>query len=75
MALEPGSELPSDATPVPSGEEEFLAKMSGDADEFGVRLCCPYPKLSFGSRHPSSADIINPTLSSARQIVKPMAGL
>ena len=46
MALEPGSELPSDATPVPTEEEEFLANMGGDADEFGVRLCCPYPTLS-----------------------------
>jgi len=37
MALELGSELPPDATPVPTEEEEFLANMSGDADEFGVR--------------------------------------
>jgi hypothetical protein len=42
IALEPGSELPPDATPVPTEEEEFLANMSGDADEFGVRLCCLY---------------------------------
>jgi len=40
MALEPGSELPPNVTPVPTEEEEFLANMSGDADEFGVRLCC-----------------------------------
>jgi hypothetical protein len=75
MALEPGSELPPDATPVPTEEEEFLANMSGDADEFGVRLCCLYPRLSFGSRHHSSADITNPTSSSAKQIVKLLAGL
>jgi hypothetical protein len=75
MALEPGPELPPDATPVPTEEEEFLANMSGDVDEFGVRLCCLYPRLSFGSRHPSSADITNPTSSFARQIVKPLAGL
>ena len=43
VVLEPGSELPSDATPVPTEEEEFLACMSGDADEFGVRPCCLYP--------------------------------
>jgi hypothetical protein len=42
MVLEPGSELSPDATPVPTEEEEFLANMSGDADEFGVRLCCSY---------------------------------
>jgi hypothetical protein len=42
MVLEPGSELPPDATPVPTEEEEFLANMGGDADEFGVRLCCLY---------------------------------
>jgi hypothetical protein len=36
MALEP------DATPVPTEEEDFLANMNGDADEFGVRLCCLY---------------------------------
>ena len=75
MALETGSELLPDATPVPTEEEEFLANMSGDADEFGVRLCCLYPRLSFSSRHPSSADITNPTSSSARQIVEPLAGL
>ena len=33
------------------------------------------PRLSFGSRHPSSADITNQTSLSARQIVKPLAGL
>lgn len=45
MALEPGPELEllPDATPVPTEEEEFLANMSGEADEFGVRLCCLYP--------------------------------
>lgn len=75
MALGPGSELPPDATPVPTEEEEFLASMGGDADEFGVRLCCLYPRLSFGSRHPSSADITNPKLSFARQIAKPLVGL
>ena len=75
MGLEPGSELLPNAAPVPTEEEEFLANMSGDADEFGVRLCCLYPRLSFGSRHPSSAGITNPTSSSARQIVKPLAGL
>ncbi|KAI0274116.1 hypothetical protein BGY98DRAFT_1099197 [Russula aff. rugulosa BPL654] len=37
MVLEPGPELPPDATPVPTEEEEFLANMSGDADEFGFR--------------------------------------
>ena len=35
-ALEPGSESPPDATPVPAEEEEFLANMCGDTDEFGV---------------------------------------
>ena len=74
MALEPVTELPPDATPVPTEEEEFLANMTGDEDEFGVRLCCLYPRLSFGSRQLSSADITNPTSSSARQIVKPLAG-
>ena len=75
VALEPGSELLPDAIPVPTEEEEFLANMSGDADEFGVRPGCLYPRLSFGLRQPSSADITNPTSSSARQIVKPLAGL
>ena len=75
VALEPGSELLPDAIPVPTEEEEFLANMSGDADEFGVRPGCLYPGLSFGLRQPSSADITNPTSSSARQIVKPLAGL
>ena len=37
-ALEPGSESPPDATPIPTEEEEFLACMNGDTDEFGVRL-------------------------------------
>jgi hypothetical protein len=41
--LEPGSGTPLlDATPIPTEEEEFLASMCGDTDEFGVRLCCPY---------------------------------
>jgi hypothetical protein len=75
MALGPRLELPPDATPVPTEEEEFLANMSGDADEFGVRLCCLYPRLSIDSRHPSFADITNPTSSSVRQIAKPWAGL
>ena len=41
-ALEPESDLPPlppDATPIPTEEEEFLANMCGDTDEFGVRLC------------------------------------
>lgn len=36
VALEPVSELPLDATPVPTEEEEFLSNMTGDEDEFGV---------------------------------------
>jgi len=35
-ALEPGPESPPDATPIPTEEEEFLASMCGDTDEFGV---------------------------------------
>lgn len=37
-APEPESESPSPATPVLTEEEEFLANLSGDTDEFGVRL-------------------------------------
>jgi len=74
-ALELRSESPPDATPIPTEEEEFLANLSGDMDEFGVRLRCLYSRLSFGSREPSSADITNPMSSFARQIVKPLVGL
>ena len=41
-APEPESESPSPATPVPTEEEGFLANLSGETDEFGVRLCCLY---------------------------------
>jgi hypothetical protein len=37
-----GSLLPANA--VYTEEEEFLANMSGDTDEFGVRSCCFYPR-------------------------------
>jgi hypothetical protein len=74
--LEPESEsLASSATPVPTEEEEFLANMCGDTDEFGVSLRCIYPRFTPVYRSPSSADITNPTSSSARQIVKPLGGL
>jgi hypothetical protein len=78
-ALEPESDsLPSpppDATPVPTEEEEFLANMCGDTDEFGVRLCCLCHGLALGLRELSSADTTSPTSSSARRIAKPLAGL
>jgi hypothetical protein len=35
-------ESPPPATPVLTEEEEFLANLSGDTDEFGVRLRCLY---------------------------------
>ncbi len=72
--LEPGSQLQPDVIPVSTEEEEFLASMSGDTDEFGVRLYCLYPRRPFGSCEHSSADITNPTSSSARRIVKPLVG-
>ena len=77
-ALEPELDSPPsppDANPIPTEEEEFLANLCGDTDEFGVRLCCLCPGLSVGSRKVSSADTTNPTSSSARRIVKPLAGL
>jgi hypothetical protein len=75
-ALEPESDSPPpDATPIPTEEEEFLANMCGDTDEFGVCLCCLCPGSALGSRELSSADTTNPTSSSARRIEKPLAGL
>ena len=38
-ALELDSGSPPPETPVPTEEEEFLANMTGNTDEFGVRLC------------------------------------
>jgi hypothetical protein len=40
--LKPESESPPPSTPVPTEEEEFLANMNGDTDEFGVRSRCLY---------------------------------
>ena len=51
-ALEPDSELPLPETPVPAEEAEFLANMTGDTDEFGVRLLCLYSQLTFSLREP-----------------------
>ena len=45
-ALEPGPESPPDATPIPTEEEEFLAGMCGDTDEFGVRLYLLMPRTA-----------------------------
>lgn len=46
--LEPEFESQSPATPVPTEEEEFLANITGDVDEFGVRQCCAtLPTLRF----------------------------
>jgi hypothetical protein len=51
--LEPESEsLMSSATPVPTQEEEFLANMCGDTDEFGVSLPCIYPRFTPGLSKP-----------------------
>ena len=51
-ALEPDSDLPPPETPVPAEEEEFLANMIGDTDEFGVRLWCLYSQLTSSLRGP-----------------------
>jgi hypothetical protein len=42
LELRSGSPLPANA--VYTEEEEFLANMSGDTDEFGVRSCCFDPR-------------------------------
>jgi hypothetical protein len=78
--LQPESGSPSPATLIPTEEDEFLASMVRDtrADnlkEFGVRPCCLLSRLPSNSCETSFAGIINPTSSSASQIVKPLAGL
>jgi hypothetical protein len=51
--LEPESEsLVPSATPVPTEEEEFLANMCGDTDEFGVSLPRIYPRFTPGLSKP-----------------------
>ena len=50
-ALEPDSGSPPPETPVPTEEEEFLANITGDTDEFGVRLCL-YSLPTSGLREP-----------------------
>lgn len=47
-ALEPESGSPPPEIPVPTEEEEFLANMTGDTDEFGVRPWCLYFHLTSG---------------------------
>jgi hypothetical protein len=51
-ALESDSGSPPLETPVPTEEEEFLANMTGDTDEFGVRLWCLYSQLTSSLREP-----------------------
>jgi len=71
----PGSELLPDATPAPTEEEEFLANVSGDANGFSVRLYFLISQALIWLRQPNLTDITNPTSTSARQIVKSLAGL
>jgi hypothetical protein len=70
----PEPELPSSAIPISTEEGDFLANMTGDTDEFGVRPYCLLARQLSDSREISFADIINPTSLSASRIVKPLVG-
>ena len=51
---------PSESTAVPTEEEEFLANMSGDTDEFGVRPRCLCLGLPSGLHEPYLVPQISP---------------
>jgi hypothetical protein len=70
--LQPELESPSFEFAM-STEEESLANIMGDTDEFGVRPCCLLSQLP--PNETSFADIINPTSSSASRTVELLAGL
>jgi hypothetical protein len=58
LELRPGSPLP--ATAVYSEEEEFLANMSGDTNDFGVRSCCFCPGPRCAPAHAYLVSQISP---------------